>query len=158
MFNTLSKKLVLLLLAIQILSCVPENKYSFVKLSDCTDIKWEEGKEYWHDLAKGRDTKEWFKALNPVMSLDKRKTALEVASDWASNNGYLPCSFQLCGMVVETSSKDIMVYATSEKRSGLDPEVMIALDGKTHKILDSSRWHSGCVHRRQAENESNKNS
>jgi len=144
---------VLLFIAFSQLTHAEKTEYPFDELSDCTDSQWEEGKDYWEDLAQQKGIENWFKATGPVNDDAVRAKALKAASGWASSNGYLPCSFEMCGMVTETSSDSLMVYITSVESYFIAPEVMVAMKSNTFKVHDSGRWHSGCAHRRAADNE-----
>ena len=123
-----------------------DNPYPFSKLSDCTDKEWEESKSYWQTMSSELEKR--FVAVTPITDPEVKDRALSAATSWAVESGYLPCSFEMCGMVAKSKSNELMVYINPIEMQFVGPEATVAIKQQNYEAFDSSVFHSGCAQRR----------
>lgn len=114
--------------------------YPFRELTDCTDSRWSERtKAYFED----GELESQFAAVESVSDPLIKERALAAANTWAFENRYLPCSFEMCGMVTRTKSEGLMVYLHPPPGS-IASEAMLAIDPTTYEVTDDLIYHSAC--------------
>jgi len=86
---------------------------------------------------------------NPALNVpaDQRRKILDAATLWASDNGYFPCEYEMCGAVYDHTSKAASVYVTYPKDPSvrsIGPEAMVRFQLPSFRVTDQIKWHSGC--------------
>lgn len=83
--------------------------------------------------------------------LDAQSSAavLSTATAWARENCYVPCEFQMCGMVLQGSGERVTVYIRPRDvqfgDGGIWPEASIVLSRESWEVVEYERFHTGCV-------------
>jgi len=136
---------VLVFAALVSIGCAAESQPSpepqqtlFPDLVDCTAKGLAE--------LEGSDLFDWRPA-----GLDAQTSALvlSTATAWARENCYVPCEFQMCGMILQGPEERVTVYIRPQEAQfgdgGIWPEASIVLTRESWEVVEYQRFHTGCV-------------
>jgi hypothetical protein len=95
-----------------------------------------------------------FSKTTPDIAPELALRALLAASDWATQECYLPCDEQMCGAITAYQEGKITVYVTAawSLKPGvvaIVPEAEVVLNETTMQPVDDTFWHNGCYLARQ---------
>lgn len=113
----------------------------FPDLTDCTDKGLSELED-----SPLLDELAWKRA-----DLDAATSAvvLSKATAWARENCYVPCPFQMCGMVLEGPGGTMIVYIrpldVDFGDPGIWPEASVVFSRDSWEVVDQVRFHTGCT-------------
>ena len=85
------------------------------------------------------------------LSHSERNLVLEVGTEWAVENGYLPCHYQMCAALLERNGEAIQVIVRSEAQvdGWIPPQAELGVLAATGEIQQEKLFHTGCAHRAQ---------
>ena len=83
------------------------------------------------------------------LDAETSRIVLTNATAWARDNCYVPCEFQMCGMILGGPDEQVTVYIRPQDvefgDGGIWPEATIVLSRENWEIVDSTMFHTGCV-------------
>jgi len=95
---------------------------------------------------EGSDLFDW-KPAN--LDAEDSTAVLSAATVWARENCYVPCKFQMCGMVLQGPGERVTVYIRPRDvqfgDGGIWPEASIVLNRGSWEVVEYQRFHTGCT-------------
>lgn len=119
----------------------------YTSISDCTDKAWDDNDEYFSMYLNQTDIEDYFKVKKSAKDIDIKNSALVQATEWSKDNGFLPCSISMCGMVGYSEAGSIVVFIKSyDDHAFYAPSAFLALKSSGNKSSEKKSMilHSGC--------------
>ena len=119
--------------------------YEVANLTDCSgDLGGYEQWVEWGDQAAELAPEQQFAPVAMVASTANRQAAIKLATEWAHDEGYLPCNVKMCGLVARNSLGNLIVHLYSPELI-IGPDAIVVIGRSMTSVVDAGRWHSGCA-------------
>jgi hypothetical protein len=79
------------------------------------------------------------------LSQAERERTIAGATEWAYSHCYLPCTYEMCAVLLSGDSQLVAVQITPRESFFLSPQAMVAVDPESGRAVDKLMWHSGCA-------------